>query len=60
LETIVLDWLGRFSFFDLSIFTDYFNLENSSETGQMIGLPADFLSFTENSKGGGVMQVAHF
>jgi hypothetical protein len=26
-------------------------------TGQMVGLPADFLSFTENSKGGGVMQV---
>jgi hypothetical protein len=26
----------------------------------MIGLPADFLSFTENSKGGGVMQVTFF
>jgi len=23
----------------------------------MIGLPNDFLAFTENSKGGGVMQV---
>jgi hypothetical protein len=25
--------------------------------GQMIGLPADFLPFTENGTGGGVIQV---
>ena len=30
----------------------------SAYIGEMIGLPAEFLSFGEKSKGGGVMQVA--
>lgn len=31
-------------------------MTKSMPTGQMIGLPEEFLSCTENSKGGGVMQ----
>lgn len=61
LEIIILDWLGK-----LLISVMVWNVKRNIRlimfliyffTGRMIGLPREFLCYSENSKGGGVIQV---
>lgn len=59
LETIVLDWLGKYIIPNLYHFNHLSQIKKCPSSGKAIGLPDDFLALKKGSKGGGVIQVCH-